>query len=204
MIWAALLGGLSALQVVQGNRAVQEQANAQFRAQQEAQRANQALQQQKMQELKIQASMELTKESKARRVEAGKIIAKQADTGLVGATPMRNLADVYIQEALTSGTIISKEEAKLRTVGYESLADARRTTSAMNQIESKAAASMTSPLGALFKIGTSAAGGYMMGGGTIAGVSTSTAGLSGAELAAAQSTNFSRGMMISQMGQGVQ
>jgi hypothetical protein len=66
-----------------------------------------------------------------------------------------------MQEAIDVGTIISKEEAQLRTIGMQSQQTYLETQSSINQAESQ----KSTGLDAALQIAAGGAQGYMLGGG---------------------------------------
>lgn len=157
-ITMALLGAASsAANVAATNKQAQAQAEAAVSA------TNLAYKQQEMEqeEIRQETGVQLTAEALKRVEERGKVRAAQAESGVAGISSARELANTYLQEALTTGTIISKEEARLRTSGLHSQQSFLSGVSSVNQ----ATASMYSPLTAALTIGAGAASAYATAGG---------------------------------------
>lgn len=160
---AIISGASTAMQISQTNKATQRQQEAAV-AQQNLMNQQRA---QEMEEIKAEAGMEATQEARERLAERASIKAAQAESGVAGVSPLRELANVYMQEAINTGTIISKQEAELRTSGMQAQRDYLSTVSAINQAESQ----KTTGLAAALQIGVAGAQGYAMSGGTFGGTS---------------------------------
>jgi hypothetical protein len=171
--WPIVLAALSAVSTAasinQGNKAA-EDAQAAAVARQNLMNQQQA---QEMEEVQAEAGLEATNEARESLRQQASIRAAAAESGVAGASPLRELANVYMQEAIDVGTIISKEEAQLRTIGMQSQQTHLETQSSINQAES----AKSTGLNAALQIGVSGAQGYMLGGG---GAATSTATASSA------------------------
>ena len=92
---------------------------------------------QEMEEVQAEAGLEATNEARESLRQQASIRAAAAESGVAGASPLRELANVYMQEAIDVGTIISKEEAQLRTIGMQSQQTYLETQSSINQAESQ-------------------------------------------------------------------
>jgi len=98
---------------------------------------NYALKQQQEQELKEQAGLEKTKVAIEKFQERGKIQAAQAESGVAGASPLREFANTYLQESLTQGSITATTESKQRTLALENQSTYLQGLSQINQLESQ-------------------------------------------------------------------
>ena len=143
---------------------------------------------QEMEEVQAEAGLEATNEARESLRQQASIRAAQAESGVAGISPLRELANVYMQEAIDVGTIISKEEAQLRTIGMQSQQTYLETQSSINQAESQ----KSTGLDAALQIGMAAAGGYMMGGGTFGG--GAAAGAKSAQAAYASGVTSTAGL----------
>ena len=143
---------------------------------------------QEMEEVQAEAGLEATNEARESLRQQASIRAAQAESGVAGVSPLRELANVYMQEAIDVGTIISKEEAQLRTIGMQSQQTYLETQSSINQAESQ----KSTGLDAALQIGMAAAGGYMMGGGTFGG--GAAAGAKSAQAAYASGVTSTAGL----------
>lgn len=152
----AAMAGLTAYQIKNQNKAIANQQESIAATT----RMNYALKQQQEQELKEQAGMELTNESIKRFQERGAIKAAQSESGVAGASPLRELSNTYLQESLTAGTIISKAEAGQRSLALENQLSYLQGLSQINQLENQ----YTTGFDAALQIGISAGAGYLMGG----------------------------------------
>ena len=143
---------------------------------------------QEMEEVQAEAGLEATNEARESLRQQASIRAAAAESGVAGISPLRELANVYMQEAIDVGTIISKEEAQLRTIGMQSQQTYLETQSSINQAES----AKSTGLDAALQIGMAAAGGYMMGGGTFGG--GAAAGAKSAQAAYASGVTSTAGL----------
>ena len=126
-------------------------------------------QEQEQQEIQAEAGLELTNRNREALREQASMRAGAAESGVVGISPLRELANVYMQESIDAGSIISKEEAQIRSSGMQSQQTYLEGVSAVNVANSK----MSTGLNAALQIGMSGAQGYAMGAGI--GAATSTA-----------------------------
>jgi hypothetical protein len=114
-----------------------------------------------MEDTNRKASLELTESKReALRTQASTRVAA-AESGVAGATPLRNLANVYMQESIRAGTVISKNEAENVMTGIRSQSDFISTRNSINEAESK----KSTGLSAALQIGVAGAQGYAAGGG---------------------------------------
>ena len=139
--------------------------NQQMESQQEA-----ALAQQKqmnmqrvaeMEDTNRKAALELTENKRESLRQQASARVATAESGAAGATPLRNLMNVYMQESINSGTVISKNEAANVMTGIAAQGDFVSTRNAINTAESQ----KTTGMAAALQIGMSAAAGYGSGGG---------------------------------------
>lgn len=176
MSWVLTMAAISATTTAIGirnqNKAIQQQQES-INA---TTKMNYLLKQQQEQELKAQAGMELTQEKIKRVEERGKIRVAQAESGVAGVSPLRELANSYIQESLTAGSIISSAEAKQRSIALENQSSYLQSLSEINRLESQA----TTGLDAWLQTGVAGLNTYLGGGGKIPSMgstaSASTAG----------------------------
>jgi hypothetical protein len=124
---------------------------------------------QEMEEVNRKAALELTEEKRESLREQASARVASAESGAVGGVALRNLANVYMQDAIDSGTIISMAESDIVQIGTQSQADFLQTRSRINTAQSK----KSSGLSSILQIGTSAAGGY----GSAGGFSSGTAAI---------------------------
>ena len=118
-------------------KAQNEAAQAQQESIAATTRMNYALKQQQEMEAKAAIGMEKTNESIKRFQERGKVQAAQAESGVAGASPLREMANTYLQEALTQGTITAKGEAQQRSIALEMQSTYLEGLSQINQLESQ-------------------------------------------------------------------
>lgn len=156
IVGAVIMGGLSAYQIKQQNEAIADQQESIAATT----KMNYALKQQQEAEAKTQAGMELSNEAIKRFQERGAVRAAQAESGVAGASPLRELANTYLQESLTAGTIISKSEAEQRSLALQNQSTYLQGLSQINALD----AQYTTGFDAALQIGISAGAGYMMGG----------------------------------------
>lgn len=152
MAFAALAAVQTASEISAANQA----AEAEQEAAVENQRIQNLQRQMEAEEVQRKAGLELTEvEREAQREQATQRVLA-AESGVAGASPLRALGDVYMQEAIKSGSIVALQESDLVRIGTESQADMLRTQSAINVAESK----KTTGFAAALQIGGSAATGY--------------------------------------------
>lgn len=157
MLMAALSAASTAAQISAQNKAAQaagRAANARTLMQYKQEEMAQ-------QETKAAAGAKLTEEDRKRLAERGKIRAAQSESGVSGVSSIRELATSYMEQAFETGTIVSKEEAELRSSGMKMTSTYLEGKSAVNEANSK----ISSPLSTVLQIGSSAVQGYAAGGG---------------------------------------
>lgn len=155
MTMAALSVLSTAAQISAQNKAAQ----AQGRAANARTQAMYAQQQAQQEEVKAQAGAKLTEEALARQAERGKIQAAQGESGVAGVSSIRELANSYMQQSFDTGSIVSKEEAAIRSSAMQSQASYLEGVNAVNQANSQ----ITSPISAMLQIGIAGAGAYASG-----------------------------------------
>jgi len=117
---------------------------------------------QEMEEVDRKTALELTeKKRESLRAQASARVSS-AESGIAGGVSLRNLANVYMQDAIDSGSVIAMAEADIVQIGTQSQADYLQTRSRINQAQSK----KSSGLSSILQIGGAAAGGYSSGGGS--------------------------------------
>ena len=159
--FAALAGGTSLASGVAQNSALRDQQDAAAAAA----RLNYNIEAQKQQDIRQEAGIALTQEGIKRAEERGRIRASQAETGVSGASSLREYANTYLKASMTKGSIISKEEAMLYSSGLQQQQTYLQTANTINQLQSQ----KSSPLELITKTAVSAVGGYMAAGGTFGG-----------------------------------
>lgn len=117
-----------------------------------------------MEETNRKAALELTENKREALRQQATLRTSAAESGVAGASPLRNLMDVYVQESIKSGSVISKGEAQLAQIGVAAQGDFIQARNRIDAAESR----KTTGLGAALQIGLSAAQGYSMGGGEFA------------------------------------
>jgi hypothetical protein len=157
--------GLVALQTGVSAVATNSAALAGQNAAISAAQLNYKLEEQKQQEIRQQAGMKLSSEAIKRVQERGKIIAAGADSGVSGISPARTIADSYIQESFTKGSIINEQESKLFSSSLNNISTYSATVSKINELESQKA----TPLSMVTKLALGATGSYLLEGGTVFG-----------------------------------
>jgi len=126
---------------------------------------------QEMEDANKKTGMELTnlKRESLRQQSSARVAA--AESGAMGGVALRNLANVYMQEGINSGSIVSLNESQIQQIGVQSQADFLSTRSAVNQAEAK----KTTGAAAALQIGVSAGTSYASAGGLAGGTSTNSA-----------------------------
>lgn len=163
---AAVMGTTTAMSIRAQNEAAQQQQESIAATT----RMNYMLKQQQEQELKEKTGMELTQKSIEAFAQRGKVKAAQAESGVAGASPLREFANTYLQESLTKGSIVSQGEAGQRTLALENQSTYLQGLSEINKLESQ----KTTGGAALLQVGLAAGAGALMGG-AMAGAGTSIA-----------------------------
>ena len=108
----------------------------------------------------VQEKRETLQKQSAARVSA-------AESGVSGGSTLRNLANVYVQESINSGSIVSLNETQIAQIGVQSQADFISTRNRINVAESK----KTTGVAAALQIAGAGASGYASGGGFESGTS---------------------------------
>ena len=134
---AVAVGTLTATSSIMSMQAANDAAQAQQESIAATTRMNYLLKQQEEEELKAKAGMEMSGEQIKRLQERGKMQAAQAESGVAGASPLRELMSSYLQESLTQGSIISKAEAEQRTIALQNQSTYLQGLSQINQLESQ-------------------------------------------------------------------
>jgi hypothetical protein len=153
---------ISAIQTASEISATNQAAEAQQEAAIEQQRIQNMQSVQEMEETTRKAGLELTESKREALREQATQRTAAAESGVAGASPLRNLGNVYMQEAFKSGSVVALQESDLAKIGTQSQADFLSTRSKINQAESK----KSTGLGAALRIGAAAGQGYSAGGGT--------------------------------------
>ncbi len=125
--------------------------------------------------VKTKAGQELTTKKRERQRELATAKVMGAESGVAGLSPLRTMSNVFMQESLDAGTIISMQETDLARIGTQSQADFLSTRSAINAAENKKSTGLSAALqiGVAGVSGYASAGGFA-GGGAAAGAGTST------------------------------
>ena len=176
---AVLMGGMTAMQ----NQAQNEAAQAQQESIAATTRMNYALKQQQEMEAKAAAGSKMAEEQMKRLQERGKMQAAQGESGVAGASPLRELMSSYVAQSLTSGSIISEGEAQQRSIALEMQSTYLQGLSEMNRLESQKMSEGAMLTSTLLSAGAGALAGYGLG--SMAGLgatTTTTAGVSGGML----------------------
>ncbi|MCS5551278.1 MAG: hypothetical protein NZ811_07160 [Gammaproteobacteria bacterium] len=143
------------------NQAAEDEQDAAV-AQQSANNLQNAL---AMEETNAKAGLELTQKKREGQRERATAKVSAAESGAQGGVALRNLANVYVNEAITSGSIVSLAESDIVRLGTQSQADFIRQKSVINTAEGK----KTTGLSAVLQIGVSAGTAYANGGGFTGG-----------------------------------
>lgn len=199
---AVVSAGISAASISAQNKSLTQQQNAIN----SAARMNYNMEQQKQADIASKAGMDLTAEALKRQAERGRIRVAQSESGVTGASPLRELANSYLQQSFTAGSIVSKEEADIYSSSMKNVSTYLDTKNQINTLQ----ANKTTGLAALTQVAIAGAGGYMAGGGTFGGTPTtfttaggqtiSSAGMSASQLATANSAVASGAWKIATPG----
>ena len=155
------LGTVMAIGKASEISATNQAASAQQQAAVDQQIAQNAQRVQEMEDVNRKTGMELTQGKREALREQASARTASAESGAMGGVALRNLADVYMQEGINQGSIISLAESDLVKIGTQSQADFLSTRSTINQAESK----KSTGLSAALQIGAAGAQGYAAGGG---------------------------------------
>lgn len=160
------MAAISAVQTAAQISAANQAAEAQQNAAVERQRAMNMQRKLEMEETNKKAALELAQEKRKAKREFSASVVMAAESGVSGATTLRNLADVYMQESFKSGSIQSLAESDIVRIASQSQSDFLQTRSDINIAESK----KSTGLSAALQIGASATSGYAAGGGFDSGM----------------------------------
>lgn len=150
---------MAIISVVQTASQISKQNQAAERSQQAAVEKQQVMQAQRVQEQEDtnrKAALELTDRKREALQEQASMRTAAAESGVAGKTPLLNLANVYMQESIDAGSIISETEAKQVTIGRQMQKDYLEAKSDIAIAESK----KTTGLSAALQIGVAGAQGY--------------------------------------------
>jgi hypothetical protein len=136
-ITAVAVGTLTATSTAMSIRANNEAAQQQQESIAATTRMNYALKLQQEQEAKAKTGMELTQKSIEAFAERGRVQAAQAESGVAGASPLREFANTYLQESLAKGSIVSQGEAEQRSLALDNQRTYLEGLSQINQLESQ-------------------------------------------------------------------
>ena len=120
---------------------------------------------QEMEDVSKKTGMDLTnlKRESLRQQASARVAA--SESGVSGASTLRNLGNVYMQESFNAGSIVSLSESQVQQIGVQSQADFLSTRGAINQAESQ----KTTGAAAALQIGVAAATAYATAGGFTGG-----------------------------------
>lgn len=154
---------------------------------------NYALKQQQEMEAKAATGMEKTEESIKRFQERGRIQAAQSESGVAGASPLREMANTYLQESLTQGTLTAKGEAQQRSIALEMQSQYLQGLSQINSLESQKTSESDAWMQTIMSGVQGGMSGYSMG--SSLGGTTKTPTINGGKTVASSSTEgISRGL----------
>ncbi len=92
---------------------------------------------QEIEEVNRKAGLELTEAKRESLRAQASARTASAESGALGGVALRNLANVYMQDAIDSGSIVSLAESDVVRIGTQSQADFLETRSRINEAESK-------------------------------------------------------------------
>ena len=116
---------------------------------------------QEMEDVNRKAGMELTQQKRESLREQATARTASAESGAIGGVALRNLANVYMQDGINSGSIVALSESELAQIGTQSQADFLSTRSTINQAEAK----KSTGLDAALQIGVASGTAYASSGG---------------------------------------
>ena len=120
---------------------------------------------QEQEEVNRKSGLEQTQLAREGLRKRGEAKVASAESGSMGGAALRNLANVYMQESINAGSIVSLAESDVVRIGTQSQADYLKTVSAINIAESK----KSTGLNAALQIGVAGAQGYASAGGFSSG-----------------------------------
>ena len=153
--------------------ATNQAAEAQQTAAIEQQTAMNMQRVQEMEDVNRKVGLELTQEKRESLRAQATARTASAESGAMGGVALRNLANVYMQDGINSGSIIALSESELVKIGTQSQADFLSTRSAINTAESR----KSTGLSAALQIGVAAGTAYY---GSQAGATGSAGAAAGA------------------------
>jgi hypothetical protein len=160
---AALMAVSKASEISQTNQAAEATQNAELdkKAILDQQRNLEA------EGVKSEAANKLTQARRQSMRDFGTARAVGAGTGVRGASPLRNLSNIFMQESFTAGTIVGMQETNLAQIGVQSQADFLGARSAITAAENTKSTGLSAALqiGVAGLQGYSAAGGFAGGAG---------------------------------------
>lgn len=177
----ALIGGATtAVSGVMSATANNRALAAQQKATVEANMLNQRQKQQEANEVARKTGMDLTAEHIKRIEERGRIKAAQAESGVAGASPLREFANTYVQEQITKGGITEQGNAYIRTIGSQQNAMYGQAVSQVNALESQKQDSGSILFGSILKGAMTGLSIYGAAGAAGLGATTTTSATTGA------------------------
>jgi len=154
-IMAIVAGVAKASEIGQTNR---DAADAQT-AEAEALRATQKMGIAEEEDIKGKTEMDLAQLTREKKREASTARVMGAESGVAGASPFKNIANVYMQEGLIQGSVISLSESDVLNVAMQADMDWLNTKGQIQGLERN----KKGGLAAALSIGAAAAGGYQQG-----------------------------------------
>lgn len=160
---AVVMGSLAAASTGMQIKAQNEAIQAQQESIAATTKMNYALKQQQEMEAKAAIGMKKTAESIKRFQERGRIQAAQSESGVSGASPLREMANTYLQESLTQGSITTEGEAKQRSIALQMQSTYLEGLSQINSLESQKTSESSAWMQTISAGAQGAAQGYSMG-----------------------------------------
>lgn len=142
-------------EIAQKNRAIRSQTDELLRNQEIQQQQNLMVQE----DIRNRTAEELTNLQRQALREGSTVATQIAGSGLSGTSMLRQEANIFLQEVMNEGSVISQGEKELQKKGFENIANAVQTQGQINQLQGQ----RTSGLSAALQIGTAAGAGYLSG-----------------------------------------
>lgn len=155
--WAMM--GLSAASTAYGVFANNKAQDATIEAAQAQQRMQNAQTMNQYNDVNENTGLSLTERAREALRQQAQARVAQAESGVAGISPIRDLANIYMQQGIDNGSIMAKGESQLYQTSMGAKAKELEAQSTMN----RARANKTGMLGAGLQIGASGAAGYFTG-----------------------------------------
>ena len=173
----AAMAGLAMVSTGMQIKAANEAAQAQQESIAATTRMNYALKQQQEMEAKAATGSKMSEEQIKRVQERGRMQAAQAESGVAGVSPLRELMSSYVAQSMTTGSIAAEGEAQQRSIALEMQSTYLQGLSEINKLESQKTNESDAWLSTIMSGFQGGMSGYAMGSALSSATSTSAAPL---------------------------